>query len=56
MSDTDTDELEKMSDEERAMMSDWEDMADEDGSGSSTDATPAFDGGGDDGGARILNQ
>ncbi|HIF24667.1 MAG TPA: flagellar motor switch protein FliM [Micavibrio sp.] len=56
MSDTDTDELEKMSDEERAMMSDWEDMADEDSSGSSADATPAFDGGGDDGGARILNQ
>jgi flagellar motor switch protein FliM len=63
MSETDTEERENMSDEERAMMAEWENMADDgeessdDGGGDDPDAVPAFDGGGDDdGGARILNQ
>jgi len=61
MSDTDTDELEQMSDEEKAMMSEWENMADE-GEGDSGeeggDAMPSFDGDMDDeeGATRILNQ
>lgn len=50
MSDTSTDELEEMSDEEKALMSEWEAEAD-------SDAVPEFDGGGDEaGGTRILNQ
>lgn len=49
MSDTPTDELEKMSDEEQALMDQWE---------AEEDAMPEFDGGfgDDDGGTRILNQ
>jgi len=54
MSDTSTDELEQMSDEEKAMMSEWESMADGD---SDSDAVPEFDGGDEEGGGtRILNQ
>ncbi len=53
MSDTSTDELEQMSDEEKAMMSEWESMEDGDGD---SDAMPEFDGGGEEGGTRILNQ
>ncbi|MAE52270.1 MAG: flagellar motor switch protein FliM, partial [Micavibrio sp.] len=54
MSDTSTDELEQMSEEEKAMMSEWEAMADDEGE---SDAVPEFDGGGDEaGGTRILNQ
>lgn len=65
MSDTSTDELEEMSDEERAVMEQWENMAEDGDSGDSSegggveaDAVPAFDGEGDeeDGGTRILNQ
>ncbi|MCB1720457.1 MAG: flagellar motor switch protein FliM [Alphaproteobacteria bacterium] len=62
MSDT---ELEEMSEEEKAMMKEWESMAndgDDDGGADATmveaDAVPAFDGLNDDdsGGTRILNQ
>ncbi|MCB9982307.1 MAG: flagellar motor switch protein FliM [Rhodospirillales bacterium] len=61
MSDT---ELEEMSEEEKAMMEEWESMAGDDagdgGGGGSVveaDAVPAFDGLADDGGGtRILNQ
>ncbi len=65
MSDTDTDEIEQMSDEEKAMMEEWESMADGDDSDSGgggtvePDATPEPDAFGmddDDGGSRILNQ
>lgn len=66
MSDTDTDELGEMSEEEKAMMEQWETMAEDepadgDGDAVEADAVPAFDGdGGDDdedgGGTRILNQ
>lgn len=54
MSETSTEELEKMSADEKAMMEQWESMSDE----TPADAMPAFDGGfGDDeGGTRILNQ
>lgn len=62
MSDTDV-ETEEMTDEERAMMEQWESMAgdDEDDSDSDGggDAVPSFDSGmmdEEDGGARILNQ
>lgn len=64
MSDTDTEELDQMSDEERAMMEEWENMSgDEAGDGASDsdddsnilDAVPDF-GDDDDGSARILNQ
>ncbi|MCB1651076.1 MAG: flagellar motor switch protein FliM [Alphaproteobacteria bacterium] len=55
MSEAGTDELEQMSDEEKAMMEQWESMADEPSDGDA-EATPAFDGGGDDGDTRILNQ
>lgn len=57
MSDT---ELEEMSEEEKAMMEEWESMAGDDESDSATvepDAVPAFDGMDSDvGGTRILNQ
>ncbi|MCC6598358.1 MAG: flagellar motor switch protein FliM [Alphaproteobacteria bacterium] len=63
MSDTGTQELGEMSDEEKAMMKEWESMAgddsaaDEGGGGEiAADAVPAFDGGDYDGGTRILNQ
>jgi len=70
MSDSDTEELSQMSDEEKAMMEQWESMADEDSSEGSADDVSAEDGGaeeaevaaededgdGDDGSARILNQ
>ncbi|MEZ5815117.1 MAG: flagellar motor switch protein FliM [Alphaproteobacteria bacterium] len=64
MSDTDTEELEEMSEEEKAMMEQWETMA-EDGDGADSgegaeveaDAVPAFDGLEDEeGNTRILNQ
>lgn len=61
-----SDELDQMSEEERAVMEQWEDMADEGDSDDAApeadveaDAMPAFDGGGDEGeegGTRILNQ
>ena len=63
MSDSDTDEMSQMSDEEKAMMEKWEHMADEDvdagsgGDGGEMEVTA--DGGGeedDDSTARILNQ
>lgn len=60
MSDTTETETENMSDEERAMMDEWENMAQDEPSG---DATPEFDAAGsfgdeeeEEGGARILNQ
>ena len=68
MSDTDTDELKEMSEEEKAMMEEWESMADDDDSGEggdekivNADAVPDFEGeeGGseeEEGGTRILNQ
>lgn len=64
MSDTDAQELEQMSDEEKAMMEEWETMADEGGDAGdntdaavSEDAVPEFDSAGDEeGGTRILNQ
>lgn len=63
MSDTDTDELDQMSEEERAMMSEWENMADDgdtDSTGAaSEEAVPDFDtafGGEEEGATRILNQ
>ena len=62
MSDTESEELEEMSEEEAAMMSEWESMAeaDDDAEGISEDDLDAlFDEGGgedDDGSARILNQ
>lgn len=60
MSDTDTQELEKMSEEEKAALKEWEAMAgDEEGAAPEQDAVPAFDGGGGEapeGGTRILNQ
>ncbi len=66
MSETDTEELENMSPEEKAMMEEWESMAG-DGGGevmpddATSDSVPSPDGGGDDdsgegGSARILNQ
>jgi len=62
-----SEELDQMSEEERAVMEQWEDMADDDAPEADVDsileadATPAFDGGGADmadeeGGTRILNQ
>jgi len=61
MSDSDTDEKSQMSDEEKAMMEQWESMADdEDGEGDAVDDIMAGDGEGDDGddeaSTRILNQ
>jgi len=66
MSDTDPKELEGMSEEEKAMMAEWENMAgDEEGgaaesatSAAPADAVPEFDAGGGEGEAatRILNQ
>ncbi len=62
MSDTDADELEEMSDEEKSMMEDWESMAEDgedDGGGDvvAPDATPEPDATADEeGGTRILNQ
>ena len=60
MSDTTSDELEQMSEDEQAMMEQWETMADDDDSGGDVeaDAVPAFDGmdSDDAGGTRILNQ
>jgi len=55
---SDTEEVEQMSDEEKAMMEEWESMADEDGGEAGEgDAMPAFDAEtDDDGGTRILNQ
>lgn len=59
MSDTSTDEREKLSEEEKAMMADWDGDSEKEGDGD--EAVPEFDGGmfdDDDGGAgsRILNQ
>jgi flagellar motor switch protein FliM len=63
MSDTESEELEEMSEEEAAMMSEWESMADDDDSGagdegiSEDDLDALFDeDGGDESSARILNQ
>lgn len=61
MSDSDTDEKSQMSDEEKAMMEQWESMADdEDGEGDSVDDIMSGDGegqeGDDEASARILNQ
>ena len=66
MDETTSDELDQMSDEERAVMEQWESMADDDAPEADidsileADATPAFDGGDDseesEGGTRILNQ
>jgi len=62
MDDTDTEELEEMSDEEKAMMDEWESMAgdeEEGGGGDDSDAVPDFDAEEDSdeaGGTRILNQ
>lgn len=66
MSDTDTEELEEMSDEERAMMEEWEGMADDDdgGADAAADSGGDSDGGddevaaaeGEEGSTRILNQ
>lgn len=63
MSDTDTEELSEMSEEERAMMEEWESMSDEesagdvDGADVSEEAVPDFDAmNEEDGGTRILNQ
>lgn len=62
MSEAGTEELEQMSDEEKAMMEEWETMAD-DGDGAAgggdveADAVPSFDAMADEeGGTRILNQ
>lgn len=55
---SDTEELEKMSEEERAAMKEWESMAEEGDSGKG-DAVPGFDAameGDGEGGTRILNQ
>lgn len=66
MSETTSEELDQMSDEERAVMEQWENMADDDAPAADVDsileadATPAFDGGDitedAEGGTRILNQ
>lgn len=59
MSDTDTQEKEQMSDEEKAMMDEWENMADDsDGgdAGGDAAAAAAMDDDDDDASARILNQ
>ena len=63
MSDADTDDLEEMSAEERAMMEEWESMADDEGGQDATDevmgdVTPDGSAGGEEegGSARILNQ
>lgn len=62
MSETGTQELSEMSDEEKAMMAEWEAMAGDDdspaggGGDAGADAVPAFDGADYDGGTRILNQ
>ncbi len=57
MSETGTDETATMSDEEKAMMEQWESMAGDDDGSASGDAVPALDAGTDaDGGTRILNQ
>ena len=64
MSDADTDELEEMSAEERAMMEEWESMADDEGGQDAADdvmgdVTPDGAGGGEGGeggNTRILNQ
>jgi flagellar motor switch protein FliM len=57
---SDTEELQEMSDEEKAMMDEWESMADDDGGDNSAvdaDATPAPETTTDaDGNTRILNQ
>lgn len=60
MSDTSTDEREKLSEEEKAMMADWDGDSEKEGDGEE-EAVPEFDGGmfdDDDSGAgsRILNQ
>ncbi len=59
MSDTETDELEKMSDEEKAVMDEWENMSDDDSdadSASDVEIPAEFMDDDDDGGTRILNQ
>lgn len=59
MSDTEDIKEEEMSDEEKAMMSEWEGMADEDDADADADATPSFDAADEfeeEGGTRILNQ
>lgn len=65
MSDTSAEELEQMSDEERAVMEQWENMAGDDDSdaddvqaGADEEAVPDFDavGGEEEGSTRILNQ
>lgn len=54
---SDTGELEEMSEEERAMMEQWEAMADEDGDeDDSQDSVDSMFGGDDEADARILNQ
>ncbi|MCB1562229.1 MAG: flagellar motor switch protein FliM [Alphaproteobacteria bacterium] len=58
MSDTGSEELEQMSDEEKALMEQWETMAEEGDGGGDGDAVPAFDSDqeGEEGSTRILNQ
>ncbi len=64
MSDTDTNEISQMSEEEQAMMDEWAAMADEDDEGGdgensgaeSVENAGAEEGDDDDGGTRILNQ
>lgn len=57
MSDSDTDEKSQMSDEEKAMMEQWESMeGDEEGGEQSAAAEGGEEGDEDDGAARILNQ
>jgi flagellar motor switch protein FliM len=60
MSDTGSEELEQMSDEEKALMEQWETMAEggDGGGGGDGDAVPAFDSDheGEEGSTRILNQ
>ena len=56
MSDTDTQEKEQMSDEEKAMMDEWENMADDSGGDDAGGAAAVADDDDDDASARILNQ
>ena len=56
MSDTDTDELSQMSDEEKAVMEEWESMSEDDGDSDSSAEDDGLDAGTDGASARILNQ
>ncbi len=56
MSDTTTEELDQMSDEEKAVMEQWESMADEGAEGEAAGAEAGGDPGEGGGGTRILNQ